>query len=155
MPLPLSTPVAMTKSKTSRTKKKSPRSKVPVPVRAVDFIMYRAKKPLQTRAWYQRLFGFKAGEEWHKGWSEFATEPVSVCLDGPPFDQESPDLSRGGGGAVAFAVDDIHAAAAELRKRRVNIVRGPIETGVCWMLFIRDPEGNNLVIHQRKNGTAG
>jgi predicted enzyme related to lactoylglutathione lyase len=37
----------------------------------------------------------------------------------------------------------------------VKIPGGLFETRVCWMLFVQDPEGNRLVLHQPKNGTAG
>ena len=116
--------------------------------------MYCAKKPLQLRRWYQKIFGLKKGHEWNRFWSEFATEPVTLCLNGPS-DRPDPKWDWMGGPAIAFAVKDIHAAALALRKQRARILKGPVETSVCWMLFIEDLEGNRLVIHQRKDGTSG
>lgn len=126
----------------------------PIPVRAVDFVMYCGQDPGKLRAWYRRLFGLPRGAEWHRGWSELGTEPVALCINGSDGDgPEAWEWRRGA--AVALAVDDIDAAAAACRRRRVRILAGPIETGVCWMLFLEDPEGNPLVLHQRKDGTAG
>ena len=31
----------------------------------------------------KKLFGFKRGHEWNEFWSEFATEPLTLCLNGP------------------------------------------------------------------------
>ena len=36
-----------------------------IPVRALDFVMYNTKDIRKTRAFYQKLFGFKRGEEWN------------------------------------------------------------------------------------------
>lgn len=124
-----------------------------IPIRAVDFVMYCARNPKKTRAWYQKTFGLVRGGEWNEFWSEFATEPVTFCLNGPSKAGEK--WNWDGPPAIAFAVADIHEAAAICRKRRIPILKGPVETSVCWMLFISDPEQNRIVLHQRKDGTAG
>lgn len=116
--------------------------------------MYCARESKSMRRWYQNLFGLKRGEEWNEYWSEFATEPVALCINGPNRTKDA-KWDWSGPPAIALAVTDIHAAAATCRKRKVRIIKGPVETSVCWMLFIEDPEGNRLVLHQRKNGTAG
>jgi predicted enzyme related to lactoylglutathione lyase len=123
-----------------------------IPVRAVDFVMYCARDMKSTRAFYQDLFGLKRGEEWNDFWSEFTTFPVTLCLNGP---SDKPNRNWQGPAAVALAVDDIHAAVEECRRRKVKILIEPIETSVCWMAFIADPEGDRICLHQRKDGTAG
>jgi predicted enzyme related to lactoylglutathione lyase len=35
------------------------------------------------------------------------------------------------------------------------VLMDPVETRVCWMSFIADPDGNRICLHQRKDGTAG
>lgn len=125
-------------------------SKVPLPVRAIDFVMFNSRDILRTRRFYQKVFGLAKGEEWTRGWSEFATEPVSFCLNGAS--NEDRWMS---GSAIAFAVDDIHAAVAACRKGGATVVHDAVETPVCWMAFIADPDGNQICLHQRKDGTAG
>ena len=125
-----------------------------IPIRAVDFVMYCARNPKKTRAWYQKTFGFSRGDEWNEFWSELATEPVTLCINGPNKTRKA-TWSWDGPPAIAFAVEDIHKAAAICRKRKIRIFKGPVETSVCWMLFIADPERNRIVLHQRKDGTAG
>ena len=44
--------------------------------------MYNAKDVHRTRAFYQKLFGFKRGHEWTEFWSEFDSEPLTLCLNG-------------------------------------------------------------------------
>ena len=124
----------------------------PITVRAVDFVMYCAKDMRKTRAFYQRLFGFKPGGEWNDFWSEFQTHPVTLCLNGPG---KKPNRDWQGSAAIALAVPDIHAAIRQCRRRKVTVLLDPVETTVCWMAFIQDPEGNRICLHQRKDGTAG
>lgn len=121
-------------------------------MRAIDFVMYCARNMETTRAFYRDLFGLKRGGEWNESWSEFNTRPVALCLDAPT---EKPGWNWQGPPAVAFAVEDVHAAIEECRWRRVKILNEPVETRVCWMAFIADPEGNRICLHQRKDGTAG
>jgi len=130
------------------------RPKTPIPIRAVDFVMYCAQDSLKLRSWYQKMFGFRRGEEWNEFWSEFATEPLTFCINGSNRTKDK-KWEWAGSAAIALAVDDIHRAAAVCRKRKVRILKGPVETSVCWMLFIEDPEGNRVVLHQRKNRSAG
>ncbi|MEJ0090803.1 MAG: VOC family protein [Limisphaerales bacterium] len=138
--------------KANAKKTKSARSRPPIPVRAVDFIMYCTRNPKRTRAFYQKLFGFKRGEEWNDFWSEFKISPVSICLNGPG---QTAKWDWQGPAAVALAVDDIHDAARQCRRRRVKILVPPMETRVCWFAIIADPDGNRICLHQRKDGTAG
>jgi len=140
-------------SETISMKKKSSTKSV-IPIRAVDFVMYCARDSKRLRAWYQKLFGLKRGEEWNEFWSEFDTKPVSFCINGPNRTGKA-QWEWNGPPAIALAVHDIRAAAAACKKRKVRVLKGPVETSVCWMLFIEDPEGNCLVLHQRKDGTAG
>jgi predicted enzyme related to lactoylglutathione lyase len=135
-------------------RQKTRRTAAPIPVRGIDFVMCCASDVGKTRSWYQALFGLTKGEESTKFWSEFATEPVSLCLNGPNRTQDN-QWTWKGPAAIALAVDNIHTAARVCRRRRIRILRGPVETRVCWMLFIADPDGNRLVLHQRKDGTAG
>ena len=126
-----------------------------IPVRALDFVMYHAKDVCKTRAFYQKLFGFKRGHEWNKYWSEFATEPLTLCLDGPPAHPGDPKFDWQGPACVALAVDDVPAAVMKCRKHRVKVLIEPVETRVCWMAWIADPAGNRICLHSRKDGTAG
>ena len=57
--------------------------------------------------------------------------------------------------SVAIAVDDVTKAIEELRAKRVTVAMDASETSVCFTGMIVDPDGNNIWLHQRKDGTAG
>lgn len=129
-------------------------SRAVIPVRALDFVRYNTKDMCGTRAFYQKLFGFKRGDEWTGWWSEFATAPLTLCLNGPTHHTHGRmGLERRG--HVSRAVDDVPAAIAKCRKRRVKILIEPVETRVCWMACIADPAGNRICLHSHKDGSAG
>ncbi len=50
---------------------------------------------------------------------------------------------------VAFRVDDVAAARAELESRGVTFMGDGIDSGVCHMAFFTDPDGNSLMLHHR------
>ena len=56
------------------------------------------------------------------------------------------------GPAIAFEVENFETAVAELKAAGVPFDMEPLETPVCYMAVVTDPDGNSLFIHQRKSG---
>lgn len=54
------------------------------------------------------------------------------------------------GCTVALEVEDFEAAIAKLREADVKFTMEPMDTGVCQMACIADPDNNPLLIHKRK-----
>jgi catechol 2,3-dioxygenase-like lactoylglutathione lyase family enzyme len=52
-------------------------------------------------------------------------------------------------GHLALHVDDVAAARAELETRGVEFAGETFDTGVCHMAFFTDPDGNDLMLHNR------
>lgn len=52
--------------------------------------------------------------------------------------------------SMMFAVRDIQQAIAEFQARGLH-ASPPSESEVCHMAFAQDPDGNNVIIHQRKS----
>jgi catechol 2,3-dioxygenase-like lactoylglutathione lyase family enzyme len=52
-------------------------------------------------------------------------------------------------GAIAFHVDDVEAARKELESRGVEFDGETMDSGVCYMAFFEDPDGNALILHHR------
>jgi catechol 2,3-dioxygenase-like lactoylglutathione lyase family enzyme len=51
--------------------------------------------------------------------------------------------------AIALHVEDIEAARTELESRGVEFAADTLDTSVCHMAFLRDPDGNSLMLHNR------
>ncbi len=52
-------------------------------------------------------------------------------------------------GLALLRVADVAAARAELEAKGVEFFGDTSDTGVCHMAFFRDPDGNELVLHNR------
>ncbi|MBN8866905.1 MAG: VOC family protein [Solirubrobacterales bacterium] len=50
---------------------------------------------------------------------------------------------------LALHVDDIEAARSDLEAKGVSFLGDTFDTGVCFMAIFADPDGNDLMLHQR------
>lgn len=118
--------------------------------RAVDFVSYNVSDMARSNAFYRDVLGMEVGVPWGgpgRRFPEFEVGGTTVSLTSLP---QLPS-----GAIVALAVDDAKATVEELRGQGVPVVMDTLETGVCFMAIIADPDGNQILIHQRKDGTAG
>lgn len=56
---------------------------------------------------------------------------------------------------IAFHVEDVEVARAELESRGVSFAADTMDSGVCHMAHFRDPDGNGLMLHHRYAPRAG
>lgn len=121
--------------------------------RAVDFVSYSVTDMARSEAFYRDVLGLDVevprGEPGTRsaGYMEFDAGGTSISLTVLP--QLHPNA------IVALAVEDVHAAVEELRGRDVQIAVEPLETPVCFMAVVADPDGNQILIHKRKDGSFG
>jgi predicted enzyme related to lactoylglutathione lyase len=124
-----------------------------VAVRGVDFIMVSVTDMDRGRAFYGETLGLKEATAWPPDFFEFDAGESTIALGKPPAGAPQPPYNNGV--SFALAVEDVNAMAEQLRAKGVPILQGPMETSVCHMALIQDPDGNLLWLHQRKDGTAG
>ena len=122
-------------------------------VRGVDFVSYQVSDMDKAIGFYRDTLGLPLNMTYEGFWSEFSAGDVTIALTVPQSGEAS--SAGGGGAAVALAVDDVEAAAADLKEKGVPVVFGPEETPVCHMAMIVDPDGNPIWLHRRKDGTVG
>jgi predicted enzyme related to lactoylglutathione lyase len=121
--------------------------------KAVDFISYSVKDMGRAEAFYRDALGLDVAVPRGKpgtranGYMELAAGDTAISLTALP------DVHPNA--IMALAVDDVAAAVEELRGKGVTIAMEPIETPDCFMAVVADPDGNKVLIHQRKDGTAG
>jgi predicted enzyme related to lactoylglutathione lyase len=121
--------------------------------KAVDFVSYIATDMDRSEAFYRDVLGLEVttprGEPGTRsnGYMEFEAGGTAITLTALP--QLHPNA------VVALAVDDVGEAVEELRGKGVPIEMEPLETPDCFMAVVADPDGNMILIHQRKDGTFG
>jgi len=124
---------------------------------AVDFVVSHVSDIREAVRFYRETLGvdqpFVHEEGWIVGdgqtdtWTEFDTNPVALAISKWP--------AEAGRAGIALAVEDVHGAVDELRTKGVEIVMEPADGDGCCMAWIRDPWGNLICIHHRKDGTLG
>ncbi len=121
--------------------------------KAVDFVALSVSDMDRSEAFYRDVLGLDlesprgAPGTRGNGFMEFAAGGTAISLTALPALHNN--------GIIALAVEDVRAAIEELRTRDVPILMEPLDTGDCTMAVIADPDGNQLMIHQRSDGTFG
>ena len=123
--------------------------------RGIDFFVYNVSDIARSADFYEHTLGLTLRSWEGPGWVEFAVGDTQTVL-ALRFDSEDPGAdAHFRSGAVAIAVDDVGQAVEELRQQGVDIALGPGEQASCYAAGITDPDGNLILLHSRKDGTAG
>jgi predicted enzyme related to lactoylglutathione lyase len=120
-------------------------------IRGADFFAYLVSDLQKSAEFYRDTLGLTQTEyREDRQWAEFDCGNITLTLYGG---SELPEIVLGG--RIALAVDDIQAAHRTLQEKAVPILRAPFELSGCWHLEILDPDRNVIILHQRKDGSAG
>ena len=113
----------------------------------VAFTMYPVSDVKRARDFYEDALGLPAsGDGPDSPWVEFDL-PGGGCLGITNLSQGVPGAP---GATIAFEVEDLPALLETLRARGVTIAAEGIESPVCRMAIIRDPDGNAIILHKLK-----
>jgi|GEM_PF-216675 predicted enzyme related to lactoylglutathione lyase len=116
----------------------------PTTIRGIDLAGYLVTDPDRATAFYRDVLGLVPTDIDEEGrGAEF------TLADGSTFGVWRTD-DAAQSGFVMFAVRDANAKTAELRRRGVEIGE-VMELPNCLMSLASDPDGNAVIIHQRKN----
>lgn len=125
---------------------------MPLQIIEIAFSSYPSTDIARSRAFYEGVLGLKVTYEMNNGesgghWIEYDIGAGTLSLGKYPGWEPSSQ-----GCTVGLEVEDFTAAVAAIQSAGVIITMGPMETPVCHMLMIQDPDGNPLIIHKRKPG---
>jgi predicted enzyme related to lactoylglutathione lyase len=113
-------------------------------INGIDIAAYLVKDPQAAIAFYRDVLGMTPTEIDDEGrGAEF------TLADGSTFGVWKPEGGETGG-AIMFAVSDAKEAVEHYRTRGLKL-SDVMESPVCFMSFGADPEGNAIIIHQRKS----
>ena len=100
-----------------------------------------------ARAFYEGVLGLKASGEFAEGvWIEYEIGPDTLAI-GSVGDQWKPSED---GTSVAIEVEDFEAAIKSLKEANATFASQGIESPVCRMAVVQDPDGNKIIIHKLK-----
>jgi catechol 2,3-dioxygenase-like lactoylglutathione lyase family enzyme len=114
-----------------------------IDVERVDFVSVPTRDAERARRFYGDVLVLPAARG---NPDEFETANVTLGLwrpeaDGVPFAPHN--------GGIALRVADVAAAREHLEHAGVAFDGDTVDTGVCHMAFLRDPDGNVLILHRR------
>ncbi len=111
-------------------------------VERVDFVSLPVRDLERARAFYVDRLGLRRDERS----GELEAPNLTLC----PWQPEAEGLPFAPSEAgIALRVADVAAARRELEAAGVAFLGETVDTGVCHMAFLRDPDGNVLILHRR------
>jgi catechol 2,3-dioxygenase-like lactoylglutathione lyase family enzyme len=113
-----------------------------VEVEQVDFITVATRDVNRSIAFYRDVLGLPVSG--HNA-QEVEAPNVTLSFWNPEADGEDFVPNVGG---FALRVADVAAAVEEVRSAGGEVV-GIDDTGVCHMGFVKDPDGNTVILHRR------
>jgi len=102
----------------------------------------------RARAFYEGVLELKVSSEFGQGaWVEYEVGPDTLAI-GSVGDQWKPSED---GTSVAIEVEDFDAAMKSLKAANAHFAAENIESPVCYMAVVQDPDGNKVIIHKLKD----
>jgi catechol 2,3-dioxygenase-like lactoylglutathione lyase family enzyme len=114
------------------------------PVTGLDVVAVPSTDWKRARTFYVETLGLRPDDS---GESEFWVGETCFGIYEPTqFGQEFAAQKHA---HLALHVDDMAAARTELEAKGVEFAGETFDTGVCYMAFFEDPDGNALMLHHR------
>ena len=114
----------------------------------VDYVFFNVDDMAKAVAFYRDKLGIAVTYE-AADWVELDAGNVTLALrrygSGP---EGRPELGVGEGATVAFQVEDIEAARAELEGQGVEFIGGVFEYGTVKLAAFEDLNGNVLQLYE-------
>lgn len=119
-------------------------------IKEIAFTGYPVTDIARARRFYEGLLGLQVTIQFeHEGrhWIEYDIGRATLAISNMSAEKWKPSPD---GPSLALEVEDFDAALAALKAAKVKFFLEPMDSGVCRMAVIADPDGNSLVVHQRK-----
>ena len=119
----------------------------PIAVSGVDFATVFVKDYPAAVEFYGGILGLEHSVDYGKiPGGEFETGNLTLqVMDAASIGREFEPSTH----PIAFHVEDVAAARAELEAKGVSFFGDTIDSGVCHMAPFADPDGNTLMLHHR------
>ena len=111
-------------------------------IEQVDFVSVPTRDAARAVAWYRDVLGLPESD-YSKG--EIEAPNVTLSFWNPEEDGEEFVPNAAG---FALRVADVEAAVEEVRAAGGEAM-GIVDSGVCHMGFVKDLDGNTLILHRR------
>jgi catechol 2,3-dioxygenase-like lactoylglutathione lyase family enzyme len=116
-------------------------------ITGVDFITVPTQDFDKAQEFYGDVLGLEKSKQWgDMPGREYETGSLTIAvMQSDAFGQQFAPHTH----PIALHVDDVEAARAELESKGVEFRADTMDSGVCHMAFFADPDGNQLMLHNR------
>jgi predicted enzyme related to lactoylglutathione lyase len=115
----------------------------------IAFVAYPVIDIERSRGFYEGVLGLQPSREFRGesyAWIEYDLGANTFAVAMMPPVQWNPSAD---GPSVGLEVEEFDSAIAELKARSIPFDVEAMETPVCRMAVIADPDGNKITIHKR------
>jgi predicted enzyme related to lactoylglutathione lyase len=117
-------------------------------VTGVDFVSVPTRDLERAVAFYGETLGLhRSVYRPERNFAEFETGTVTLGVVDP--ERMGVGSFQPNANHLALHVEDVASARATLEERGVEFAGDTLDTGVCHMAFLSDPDGNALMLHHR------
>ncbi|WP_175414941.1 VOC family protein [Nibricoccus aquaticus] len=113
----------------------------------IAFTAYAVTNIKKARTFYEGVLCLKPARELGKNFVEYDLGNGTLSVGCAP--KMWPPSKKGT--VAALEVKDFDGALEHLKKKKIKSALGPFDSPMCRMVGVRDPDGNMIVLHQRKS----
>jgi catechol 2,3-dioxygenase-like lactoylglutathione lyase family enzyme len=110
----------------------------------LDFVAIPSRDAERSRSFYVDTLGLRADDS-----ARFEFWIGDTCCGIWEPERMGSTFAPQKNGHLALHVDDVEAARAEFAAKGVEFIGDTFDTSVCHMAFFTDPDGNDLMLHNR------
>jgi predicted enzyme related to lactoylglutathione lyase len=118
-------------------------------IKSLAFVVYPVNDLAAARRFYEGALRLTLTHEFGGEWFEYDLGDTAFAI--ASADAEHPAPIRGA--MAAFEVDDLDAEVKRLGDLGIPLARDITDTPVCRIATIRDPDGSEIILHQRRNAS--
>jgi predicted enzyme related to lactoylglutathione lyase len=112
----------------------------------VAFTAYPVKDVKTARAFYEGALGLKVTANWDHQWVEYDIGDGTLAIT----TADATHQAGRHGATLGLEVVDFDAVLDHLKAKAVPIFNGPFDSPACRGCLIRDPDGNEIILHAKK-----
>lgn len=112
----------------------------------VAFTAYPVTNVKASRAFYEGALGLQVTANWNDQWVEYDVGDGTLAITSADATHQAGHH----GATVGLEVVDFEAVLAHLKVHDVPLLNGPFDSPACRGCIIRDPDGNEIILHARK-----
>jgi catechol 2,3-dioxygenase-like lactoylglutathione lyase family enzyme len=115
-------------------------------IKSLAFVVYPVSDIAAARNFYEEILGLRLTHEFGGEWFEYDLGDTTFAITSTDMGHPIPVR----GALAAFEVADLDAEIVRLKRMSIPLAGETKETPVCRFVTLHDPDGSEIILHQRK-----